>query len=138
MRQFKNLWDAFSYISELVGTTSYPEVSDHLTTMIVEQYKVVDKNGYRTDNASYELTIDVNGCAAHLFGVKAGYASVDYDFKTDNQSFSRSQIVKHLLDMQKFYKSRTYGVFDNGVNETDVLNRTKINKGIYGLGCDEC
>lgn len=135
-KEFKNLFDAVSYVSELVGTSNYPEVSEHMTQMVVEGAKVVDSNGYRVSDANYAITIDVNKAAADLFGIKAGYASIDYDFKSDNQSFSRSQVVDHLLSMQKYYQKNTYATFPANTTYQDVHNRFRLPEQ-YNIG-EEC
>lgn len=132
-REFKTGYDAVEYVIELTGARNYPVVSDHFAEMIVKRFYVVDKDGFRTDNLNYKITVDIFSAAAEIFGVKAGYASTDYDFKTDNQSFSRSQVVQHLLDMQKFYKSKTYGTLDNNV--MDYNSRLRLNT---EWGCQDC
>ena len=125
-REFKDIYDATEFVKELVGAANYPVVSDHMTQMIVEGAQVVDSNGYQVTDTGYSITVDVNKAASDIFGIKAGYASVDYDFKSDNQSFSRSQIIEHLLSMQKYYQKNTFSTFPANKTVEGTNQRFKL------------
>lgn len=46
---------------------------------------------------------DPNGAAAEIWGQKAAQYGMAYDFKTDNQQFSRSQVIDQALKMAQYY-----------------------------------
>jgi len=44
--------------------------------------------------------------------IKAGLVAADYDFRTDDQSFSRSQMLKAMLEMAKVWASYNSGTIE--------------------------
>lgn len=63
-----------------------------------------------TGGSSYYLTgrsYQANKAAADIWRMKAANVAAYYDFKTDNHSMSRSQMVKQFLQMADYFDSQS-------------------------------
>lgn len=47
---------------------------------------------------------DLGGAAGAAWGLKASKAAAQYDFSSNGQTFSRSQLIAHCLMMQTYYQ----------------------------------
>ena len=94
-----------------------------MVEMVVESCKTIDSESRLISNPEYQYTIDVYKCAAELYVMKSGLAVNSYDFKSDNQSFSRSQILNHLERMVQFYKNKQFSSFNQSNTNADILER---------------
>lgn len=82
--------------------------------------------GANQAGTAYYLTgrsYDLFGAAADIWRMKASHFAEQFDFSTDNHSVSRSQRVKHCLEMAEMYQGQSTGSGDNVVTmfRSDVI-----------------
>jgi hypothetical protein len=93
------------------GGTAIFVVEDTLGADVTSGYTADYQRGvvsFASDQAGtvYRLTArsyDLNAAAADVWRRKAARAAQAYDVSTDNHSLSRSQIMKHALQMADYY-----------------------------------
>ena len=124
MQEFDNISNARLMIAEMIAADQYPVIVDHEIEDVIRQCRLKDKNGYPVGDANYCLTIDVNLVCTRLWARKAGRAAGDFDFKSDNQQFTRSQIIEHCLQMQRHYQKQVMGVWP--APHTDTKERFRM------------
>jgi len=90
----------------LTGTTgsaapSWPDLAGYARTT----WSVIDGDMTWVDNgAEWAPTWSLNAAAAAAWDRKAAKAAGDYDFGTDGQTFSRSQVVDTCMKMARRYR----------------------------------
>jgi hypothetical protein len=109
MQVFQNISDARLALGELVAYDQYPTLADHEMEDVLMRCRVKDAAGLPVSDRNYCLTIDMMVAASRCWARKAGRAAGDFEFQSDNQKFSREQIIKHCLQMQRYYQSQTVG-----------------------------
>lgn len=72
----------------------------------IEEYAVLDSEGYAHDSDDWTATYDLNAAAAALWEEKATAFVGLYDFNADGGSFNRSQAYEQAMKMARHYHSR--------------------------------
>ena len=81
-----------------VGTASYtPDYANGVITFAANTLGTV----YYLTGYAYDL----HAAAADLWRAKASHYALAYDIRTDNQGLSRSQMMKHCLEMATLYEN---------------------------------
>lgn len=57
-------------------------------------------------NPDWTATYDLNAAAQEIWTEKAAALAVKFDFTTDGQTFTRSQMHKHALEQARYYGAR--------------------------------
>lgn len=112
-------WQVYDASGSAVGTASY--TADYATGWL--------RWGADTAGSAYYLTARsyrLERAAADIWRQKAAQAASSFDFQTDDQHFSKSQLIKHYLDMAAQY-DRMGGV------QAVRLVRTDLNPGGHDL-----
>lgn len=91
-----------------------------------------------TDEGVWTPAYDLNAAAAEGWRWKAGKIADAFDFSTDQQSFDRSQKVKHCLDMAAKYEAMAgTSIYGGGVTSSGrglVSGRMERDRRTLGLG----
>jgi hypothetical protein len=106
-------------LRRMVDEPTSATYSDALLTTILERYQLLDERGelpYTWDtstspptkdvNEDWIATYDLNAAAAIVWGEKAGTVAEDFTFGADGGNYSRSQVVEHYQQRERFYMSR--------------------------------
>jgi hypothetical protein len=89
------------YICTVAGTTA----STAPTWPTTKGYSVVDGTVTWTEyGPAYPEQYDVRRACYYAWLLKAGQATASYSFSSDGQSFNRSDIIKHCLEMADRYR----------------------------------
>lgn len=83
--------------------TSYTDVE---IQTIIEQYPVVDSEGFSPDQDNWTATYDLNAAAAAIWEEKASGRTQNFDFSADGGSYSRSQSYEMAMKQARYYRSR--------------------------------
>ena len=84
-------------------TTTY---TDDMLEDTIEEYAVLDSEGYAPDSDDWTATYDLNAAAAAIWEEKATAYVGQYDFNADGGSFNRSQAYEQAMKMARHYHSR--------------------------------
>ena len=91
-----------------------------------------------TDDGVWTPAYDLNAAAAEGWRWKAGKIADAFDFSTDQQSFEKSQRVKHCLDMAARYEALAgTSIFGGGVTSSArglVSGRMERDRRVLGMG----
>jgi hypothetical protein len=108
-------WSVRDTTGSVVGTASYSvEYSGGIVHFNADTKGTV----YQLRARSYNL----NRAAADLWREKSANAAKYFDFKSDNQSFSKSQFMDHCLKMATYYDNQA-GLTVSRMVRTDLLPR---------------
>lgn len=97
--RFDDLYQAEAALKDLCSASNDPMLEDHEIRDIVMSSRTYDSDGRLVTETGYELTVDLNKAGAEAWLRKACKAAGLYDFSSDNQRFSRSQILNHCQRM---------------------------------------
>ena len=93
--------------------------SDEALAARIEAFPVLDERGEvpytwdtattpptKTTNDNWIETYDLNAAAAKVWGEKAAALTGEFDFRSDDQGFDRSQKYRQALKMSLFHNAR--------------------------------
>lgn len=81
--------------ADVAGTAYSVDYARGIVTFSADQ----GGTAYYVTGRSYDL----HAAAADVWGQKAAHYAAAYDVSTDNHSLSRSQLIKHALQMRDYY-----------------------------------
>lgn len=109
-------------IAELRGMIAEPTedtYSDEALAVVIEKFPVLDERGEvpytwdsattpptKTTNTNWIETYDLNAAAAKVWGEKAAALTGEFDFRSDDQGFDRSQKFRQAKSMSLYYSAR--------------------------------
>jgi hypothetical protein len=101
--------DAVTMVTEYSAASEFPEVSQAAVEQIVHRCARMDAAGYLPSEPEWTETFDVYAATATVFEVKAARVANRFDFSTDGQALSRSQMVAQLQAQARMWRARTAG-----------------------------
>jgi hypothetical protein len=114
--------DAVTMVTEYSAASEFPEVSQAAVEQIVHRCARIDADGYLPSAAEWTETYDVYAATATVFEVKAARVANRFDFSTDGQQLSRSQMVAQLHAQARMWRARTAGTIrKDAVYETGMF-----------------
>ena len=111
---YKEYRSAFGNYEQTTGGTAIFEIEDAVgITIGTASWSMDYANGIltfgsNTTGSAYFLngtSYDVNRAVASIWRMKAGHHAGGVDFKTDNMSVNRGQLIEHDFDMAEYYDS---------------------------------
>ena len=112
-RTFANIFEAAAMVGEFAAIDQAPTLLPHEVEDIVRQCQTIDSEGREVTDTNYVLTVETSLAASKLWAKKAAKAAGMFDFKTDNQSFSRSQVLNACLQMQLHFQKQIVASWAN-------------------------
>lgn len=98
---YPNISTARVAIAEMVAADQSPTLQDHEIEDVIRGCQMRDADGRKPTDANYIITVNAHFIASKLWLRKASKCAAQFDFSSDNQSFKRSQQLKHCLEMSK-------------------------------------
>lgn len=98
-----NKADAVARVTLLGAAASRPALTQDEVEAIVGRHAMADGNHYEPGHTSWVETYDVNAATAEVFRIKAGRVAGDFNFSADDASFSKGDVLAHLLEMETKY-----------------------------------
>ncbi len=101
--------EAQARLERMTAASSVPTLDAAEISDLLAMSRTVDSAGLAPSDANWTPTYELNRGAAEGWRWKAAKAAGDYDFKTDGQDFSRSQVLDHCERMAAMYARRIHG-----------------------------
>lgn len=120
-------------IIDLAETNEYPTLTESQVQYCLTQAARRDSEGYEPTSADWTPTYDIAAGVALAWKLKAGKAAAKYDFSTDNQKLSRSQIHKHCLEMAAMWQEQMQSQSGGMTTYEDVSVNPDDVDPLYGL-----
>lgn len=98
-----NRADAVARVTLLGATASRPALTAEEVGQVVDRHRIADADGRYPDAEGWVETYDVNAATAECFRIKAGRVAGDFNFSADDASFSKGDVLAHLLEMEAKY-----------------------------------
>ena len=88
----------------LLGATGVrPALTPADVASIVDSHAIADSAGLAPAAPGWAETYDVNAAVAEVFRTKAAQVAADFNFSADDASFSKGDVLAHLLEMEAKY-----------------------------------
>jgi len=98
--------EARAQIVEMGEAEEYPALTARQVEFCLQAARRRDINGYEPTESTWTPTYDIAAGVALAWRLKAGKAAAKFDFSTDNQKLSRSQVHKHCLEMAAMWEAQ--------------------------------
>lgn len=95
-----------SKLRRMIAEPTNTTYTDDMLEDTIEEYAVLDSEGYVPDSDDWTATYDLSAAAAALWEEKATAFVGLYDFNADGGSFNRSQAYEQAMKMARHYHSR--------------------------------
>lgn len=97
--------DALIQLEGMVAASSDPALTDAEVYDLLLRARRSDEFGFFFDEPEWTPTYDLRWAAREGWLLKAGKASPQFSFTTDGQTFHRSELLDHCLQMARRYSS---------------------------------
>ena len=101
-----NVGQAAVWLARTAAADQFPTLDGADLYGILDDAKRADSNGIAPSGATWVPTWDLATAARDAWRVKAGRATAAYDFTTDGQMFSRSEVHKMCMAMADEWRGR--------------------------------
>lgn len=122
-----NRQDAVARVTLLGAAASRPALTAAEVEAAVDNHRMVDAAGLSPAAATWDPTYDVNGAIAEVFRIKAARVAGDFNFSADDASFSKGDVLAHLLEMEAKYASMAGGPTGTGTANAGTIQVTGTN-----------
>ena len=109
--------EALARLKRMTDADAEPALTQQDLADCLAMSRLADAAGLAPSDPAWTPTYDLNRGAAEGWARKAGKLVYAYDFSTDGQSFSRSQLVEHCERMAERYRKRVTASFSLGRRE---------------------
>lgn len=96
--------EARARLKAMIAFESQPTMTEDELTLLITDYKVADSYCRAPSDAGWVGTWNLAGAAAEAWRQKAGKVAAFYDFGSNVNSFTRSQMHKHMLEQARYYE----------------------------------
>ena len=114
--------DAIDELSYMVAADSEPTLDVGEILSLLNLARRRDIYGLAFGDDGWTPTWDLNAAAAEGWRRKAGKVAGSYSFASDGQSFSRSDMHAHCLEMAKMYRKGAIGSMTIGTVYTPTTD----------------
>lgn len=91
----------------MVAEPTETPYTDAIITAYIEEYPVMDSEGYEPDEDGWTAIYDLNAAAADIWDEKASSVQKYYNFQADGAQYSQSDLFEMAMEKVRYYRARS-------------------------------
>jgi hypothetical protein len=124
------LEDAIARVTRLGAPAKAPVVSADDLAAIVASKAIRDAAGLVPSAPAWTPTYDTNAAIAEVYDMKAAQVAADFNFKADDASFDKGDVLANLLSLRDRYAAMAVTFGGSSVTGASTLSVGGTNAGL--------